>query len=336
MNLSEPFIRRPVMTILTMVSIVFFGIVAYNKLPVSDLPNTDFPTIEVSVSYPGASPETMANSVATPLEQQFMTIEGIESVFSSSNTGSTSIVLQFELERDIDGASTDVQAAISRAQPYLPSNLPNNPTYNKVNPATTPVLYLSFTSDGMTLDRLYDYVNTFVGERLSMVSGVSQVVTYGSPFAVRIQIDPEKLAAKKIGLDQVTQTIQNANVDLPLGTLFGKRDDSTLDVDGQIFKARGYSELVIKNEDGQLVKIKDIGQALDSVQDDKFFQHYVTKTSDQQCLVLAIQRQPGKTRCKSSMESTPPLQNSKASCPPRSTSSGSTISPTRFANRSLR
>jgi len=293
MNLSEPFIRRPVMTILVMVSVLLFGLISYQHLPVSDLPNTDFPTIQVTVSYPGASPETMANSVTTPLEQQFMTIEGIDSIFSNSNTGSTTIVLQFHLDRDIDAASTDVQAAISRAQPYLPSDLPNNPTYEKVNPAATPILYLSFTSEAMTLSDLYTYASNFVGERLSMVEGVSQVGKYGSPYAVRVQVDPEKLAAKQIGLDEVTEVIRRANVDLPLGTLYGKRDDYTLSADGQIFQAKGYSELVIRNENGQLVKIKDIGQALDSVQDDKFFQHYITKDSDQQCIVLAIQRQPG-------------------------------------------
>ncbi len=293
MNLSEPFIRRPVMTILVMVSIALFGLLSYQHLPVSDLPNTDFPTIKVSVSYPGASPETMSNSVATPLEQQFMTIEGIQSIFSNSNTGSTTIVLQFHLDRDIDSASTDVQAALSRAQPNLPSDLPNNPVYEKVNPAATPILFLVFTSELMTMSELYTYADTFVGERLSMVEGVSEVSVYGSPYAVRVQVDPEKLAAKQIGIDQVTNVIQKANVDLPLGTLYGKRDDYTVAADGQIFQAKGYAELILKNEQGQLVKIKDIGMALDSIQNDKSFQHYVTKDKDQQCVLLAIQRQPG-------------------------------------------
>jgi HAE1 family hydrophobic/amphiphilic exporter-1 len=293
MNLSEPFIRRPVMTLLVMASIFIFGIMAFRKMPVSDLPNVDMPTIQVSVSYPGASPETMANSVATPLEQQFMTIEGIQTVFSTSNTGSTTILLQFVLERDIDSASTDVQAAISRAQPNLPSNLPNNPTYQKVNPAATPILYYAIVSKNMTLSQLYDYGNTFIGERLAMVEGVAQVLTYGSPYAVRIQVDPEKLAAKNIGLDQVTNTIRAGNVNLPLGTLYGERDDYTVDVDGQIMRAPGYAELIIKNQDGGLVKIKEIGRALDSVQNDKFFQHYITKNSDDICIILAIQRLPG-------------------------------------------
>lgn len=293
MNLSSPFIQRPVMTILVMLSILFFGVMSYQALPVSDLPNVDMPTIEVSVSYPGASPETMANSVATPLEQQFMTIQGIQSVISSSNTGSSNIILTFDLNRDIDSAATDVQSMISTAQPQLPDNLPNQPTYRKVNPAATPILYFALVNPNMTLGDLYDYGNTFIGERLSMIEGVSQVITYGAPYAARIQIDPEKLAAKNIGIDQIANLIAQGNVDLPLGTLWGKRDDFTIDVDGQLMKADGYNELIIKNENGNLVKIKDVGRALDSVQDDKYFTHYVSHESDQVCLILAVQRIAG-------------------------------------------
>lgn len=171
---------------------------AYRALPVSDLPSVDFPTIQVSVNYPGANPDTMANAIATPIEQQLMTIQGIQSIFSSSTTGSTAIVLQFVLERNIDDATTDVQAALQRAQPNLPSNLPNNPIYEKINPALTPVLYLSLTSDAMTMYNLYDYANTFIGKRLAMVTGVSQVETYGSSYAVRVQVDPEKNSLQKI------------------------------------------------------------------------------------------------------------------------------------------
>lgn len=294
MNLSEPFIRRPVMTILVMTSILFFGILAYFLLPVSDLPNVDMPTIQVSVSYPGASPEVMANSVTTPLEQQFATIEGISTIFSTSNTGSSTIVLQFSLDRDLDAASTDVQSAISRAQPYLPKNMPSQPTYLKVNPAATPILYYVLSSPNMTLADLYDYGNTFIGQRLSMVEGVSQVTTYGSAYAVRVQIDPEKLAAKNLGLDEVTDSIRLTNVDLPTGTLYGNREDFTVDIDGQIMRAPGYGELIIKNQNGDLVKVKDVGRALDSVQNDKFFQSYVTHKGSENCIILAIQRIPGK------------------------------------------
>ncbi len=293
MNLSAPFIRRPVMTVLVMLSILFFGFVAYQALPVSDLPSVDFPTIQVSVNYPGANPDTMANAIATPLEQQLMTIQGLQSIFSSSTTGSTSIVLQFALERNIDDATTDVQAALQRAQPNLPSNLPNNPIYEKVNPALTPSLYLSLTSDAMTMYDLYDYANTFIGQRLAMVAGVSQVETYGSPYAVRVQVDPEKLAAKNIGIDQVTRVLQQANVNLPLGTLYGPRDDFTIDVDGQIFRAAGYAELILKNENGELLKIKDVATVLDSVQNDKFHNRFITQDSDQPSILLGILKQSG-------------------------------------------
>ena len=293
MNISEPFIRRPVMTILVMLFLLFLGVAAYQKMPVSDLPNVDMPTIEVTVSYPGASPDTMANAVTTPLEQQFMTIGGIQSIFSTSSTGSTDIVLQFNLDRNIDDASTDVQAAIARAQPNLPSNLPNQPTYEKVNPAATPILYYVIRSPNMTLADLYDYGNTFIGERISMVEGVAQVITYGSPYAVRVQIDPEMCAAKNLGLEQVAESIQRTNVDLPLGTLYGERDDFTLDVDGQILRAPGYGELIVKNQEGGLVKIKDVGRALSSVKNDKFSQTYVTKNGEEECLIIGVQRLPG-------------------------------------------
>ena len=281
------------MTILVMLCILFFGAVAYRALPVSDLPSVDFPTIQVSVSYPGANPDTMANAIATPLEQQLMTVQGLQSIFSSSTTGSTNLVLQFALNRNIDDATTDVQAALQRAQPNLPSDLPNNPIYEKINPALTPTLYLSLTSDAMTMHDLYDYANTFIGQRLAMVSGVSQVQTYGSPYAVRVQVDPEKLAAKQIGIDQVTTTLQQANVNLPLGTLYGPRDDFTVDVDGQIFKAKGYAELVLKNDKGDLLKIKDVATVIDSVQNDKFHSRLITKTSDQPSILLGILKQAG-------------------------------------------
>jgi HAE1 family hydrophobic/amphiphilic exporter-1 len=282
------------MTLLVMSAIFFFGLLSYQALPVSDLPNVDMPTIQVSVSYPGASPDLMANAVSTPLEQQFMTIEGIQTIFSSSSTGSSSIILQFALDRDIDAASTDVQAAISRAQPYLPSNLPNQPTYEKVNPAATPILWFGLISPNMTLGELYDYANIFIGKRLSMIDGVAQVSPYGSPYAVRIQVDPEKLAAKNIGLDQVTSLIQAGNVDLPLGTLYGNREDYTIEADGQMLSAPPYSELIIKNASGDLVKIKDVGRSLDSIQNDKTFMKKYTREGAHQAVFLSVQRLPGK------------------------------------------
>ncbi len=281
------------MTILVMGSILFFGLFAYFNMPVSDLPNVDLPTIEVSVGYPGANPDTMASAITTPLEQQFMTIQGIQNIFSTSTTSSSTIILQFDLNRNIDAASTDVQAAISRAQPYLPSNLPNQPAYEKVNPASTPIIYFVIRSPNMTLYDLYDYANVFIGERLSMIEGVSNVLTFGSPYAVRVQVDPEKLAAMNLGLDSVASSIQLTNVDLPLGTLYGERDTFTLEADGQIQRAPGYNELIIKNQNGDLVKVKDIGRALNSTQNDKFFQNYVTQDGTESCIILGVQRLPG-------------------------------------------
>ncbi len=293
MNLSKIFIERPIMTTLVMVFILFFGIVAYRALPVSDLPSVDFPTIQVTVNYPGANPDTMANSIATPLEQNFMTIDGLQTLFSMSNTGTTNLVLQFGLDKDINAAATDVESEINATLPQLPKNLPNNPTYQKVNPTATPILYLTITCPTMTLGTLYDYANTFIGEHLSMVEGVSQVQAFGSAYAVRVQVDPQKLAAKNIGFDQVVNTIKAGNVDISTGTLFGKRDEFTIDVDGQIFNAAGYNDLVLKNQDGTLLKIKDIGNAIDSLQNDKYFMNYVTPEKTSSAIILAIQRRAG-------------------------------------------
>lgn len=293
MNLSKPFIERPVMTTLLMVFILFFGLFAYRSMPVSDLPSVDFPTIQVSVSYPGANPDTMANSIATPLEQNFMTIDGLQTLFSSSNTGSTTLVLQFALNKDINAAATDVESKISATLPQLPKNLPNNPTYKKVNPTSTPILYFAILCPTMTLGTLYDYANTFLGEHLSMVDGVSQVEAYGAPYAVRVQVDPQKLAAKNIGIDQVVETVQAGNVDISTGTLYGHRDDFTVDVDGQLFEAAGYNELILKNQDGTLLKIKDIGNALDSLQDDKYFMNYATPEGSTPAIILSVQKMAG-------------------------------------------
>lgn len=293
MNLSEPFIRRPVMTTLVMLSILFFGFVSYNSLAVSDLPNVDYPTIQVTIQNPGASPTTMANTVAVPLEQQFMTIDGIETIVSQSLTGTTNMILQFNLDKSIDAASTDVEAAISRAQPNLPPNLPYNPTFQKVNPAQTPIIYLSITCPSMTLYELYDYANTYIGQRLNMVDGVSQIITYGAPYAARIQVDPEKLAAKQIGIDEVVSAVKTGNVLQPLGTLYGPKNEFTIDVDGQLMRADGYNALVVKAQDGSLVRISDLGRALDSTQYDKYKLTYYTKESTKEGVVLAILNQPG-------------------------------------------
>ncbi len=293
MNFSELCIRKPVMTTLLMLSILVFGLFSYIALPVSSLPNIDLPVILVSASYPGANPETMANAIVTPLEQQLMAIQSLRTTSSTSKTGSASIVLQFNLNRNIDEAATDVQAAITAALPNLPQNMPSNPIYSKVNPSATPILYFSVTSNIMTAGELYDYANVIIGQRISTVEGVSNVDAFGAPYAVRIQIDPEKLAAKNIGLDHVTQIIQNANVNLPTGVLYGPKTDYTIEADGQIFDAAGYGELIIKNENGDLVKIKEVGRALDSTSDDKYSHMYITRKAAQASVVLSVQRLPG-------------------------------------------
>ncbi|MGD2169523.1 MAG: efflux RND transporter permease subunit [Chlamydiota bacterium] len=293
MNLSEPFIKRPVMTTLLMASLLFFGIIAYQMLPVSDLPNVDFPTIQITTINPGSIPETMANTIGTPLEKEFMTIDGLETITSQSSTGKNSIVLQFVLEKDIDSAAQDVQAAINRAQPNLPKDLPNNPTYEKVNPSATPILYMAITSPALSLGELYEIGNTLIGQRLSMIKGVSQVMTYGEPFAVRIQVDPEKLAAKQIGFDQLEEEVMKGNVDDPTGTLFGPNTEFTVDVDGQLMNSKEYNPLIIKNKDGNQVRISYLGEAIDSLKNDKYYLRYLTKDTDQKTVLLAVQQQSG-------------------------------------------
>src|SRR5437763_15190772 len=197
MNIAAIFIKRPVMTTLVMIAILLFGAMAYRQLPVSDLPNVDFPTIQVSASLPGASPETMAASVATPLERQFSTIAGLDSMTSASALGSTNITLQFNLNRNLDAAAQDVQAAIAAAARQLPPNMPAPPSYNKVNPADTPVLYLAITSDNMPLYQLDDYAETMMALRISAIEGVAQVQVYGAQkYAVRTQLDPRQLATR--------------------------------------------------------------------------------------------------------------------------------------------
>ena len=293
MNISEPFIRRPVMTILVMISILFFGIMAYQALPVSDLPDVEYPTIEVSTSYPGASPQTMADTVTAPLERQFTAVDGIQTIASSSTNGSSTIVLQFNLNRDIDAAATDVQAAINQAQPNLPNDLPNYPTYKKTNPSQTPVTFISISSDLMSLGDLYNYAYALMGRRLGMVDGVSDVNVYGSPFAVRVQVDPDYLSAHQIGITEVAESIVNSNPELPVGNLYGPDVEYTITVDGQMEKAAGYNELIVRNNNHALLKVKDLGEALDSLQNDKYSLNFITQDDSTPCVVIAIIKEPG-------------------------------------------
>ncbi|MFA6222204.1 MAG: efflux RND transporter permease subunit [Desulfomonilaceae bacterium] len=290
MSPTELFVRRPVMTITIMVAMVFFGVIAYRNLPVSALPQVDFPTISVQATLPGADPDTMASSVATPLEKQFSSIEGLRTMNSNSAQGRTTINLQFDLSRKIDAAAMDVQAAITRASGLLPPNMPSPPTFSKVNPAERPIYYLVMHSDAMPLYRVNDYAETFVSNALSMVSGVAQVLNYSQQkFTVRVFIKPDLLAAKNIGINEVRNSIIAQNVNLPLGTLDGKRQTNTLKASGQLMDARAYDPIIVSYVEGQPVRLDEVAKVENSVYADKVYCYYNGK----KCVALAVQRQPG-------------------------------------------
>ena len=290
MNIPELFIRRPIMTTLVMSAILLFGIMGYRLLPVSDLPNVDFPTILVTANFPGASPETMASSVATPLERQFSTIAGLDSMNSTSTLGATQVTLQFNLSRNIDAAAQDVQAAIARAQKQLPPDIPTPPSYQKVNPADQPIIYLSLSSPTLPLSAVNEYADTFIAQRISMLSGVAQVQIFGSQkYAVRAQLDPEALATRGIGIDEVASAIARGNVNLPTGTLYGRFQAFTVEASGQLNDAAAYRPLIVMYRNGSPVFLQDLGRVIDSVENDKIASWYNTTRA----IVLAIQRQPG-------------------------------------------
>jgi hydrophobic/amphiphilic exporter-1 (mainly G- bacteria), HAE1 family len=288
--IPELCIKRPVMTTLIMLGILFFGIMAYRLLPVSDLPNVDFPTIQVSAALPGASPETMASAVATPLEKQFSTIAGIDSMTSSSAQGLTSITIQFTLDRSIDGAAQDVQAAIAKAAPQLPPGMPTPPTFQKVNPADQPVLYLSLSSKTLPLYTVDEYAQTMLAQRISTISGVAQVQVFGSQkYAVRVQVDPSALATRGIGIDEVESAIGGNNVNLPTGTLYGEHQAFSVQATGQLNDAAAYRPMIVAYRNGSPVRLQEVGRVVDSVQTDKVASWY----NDERAVILAIQRQPG-------------------------------------------
>jgi len=288
-NISGLFIRRPVTTTLVMLGILMFGLMAYRLLPVSDLPNVDFPTIQVSAGLPGASPETMGAAVATPLEKQFSSIAGLDALTSTSSLGGTSITLQFNLSRDIDAAAQDVQAAISKTLRQLPPGiLP--PSYQKVNPADSPILYLALTSTTLSLSALDEYAETFLAQRLSTVSGVAQVQVFGSQkYAVRIQLDPRALASRGVSTQEVADAVAAWNVNLPTGVLWGSNTAYTVRADGQLQSAPAFRSLVVAYRNGAPVRLQDLGQVLDDVQDN----HTASWFDGTRSIVLAIQRQPG-------------------------------------------
>jgi HAE1 family hydrophobic/amphiphilic exporter-1 len=286
----ELFIRRPVLTTLLMAGIVIFGVMAYQLLPVSDLPNVDFPTIQVQATLPGASPETMASAVATPLEKQFTTIAGIDSMTSTSALGLSNITIQFTLSRSIDAAAQDVQAAITKAAPLLPPGMPTPPTYQKVNPADQPVIYLAVSSPTLPLYTVDEYAQTNIAQRISTIAGVAQVQVFGpQKYAVRVQVDPRALASRGIGIDEVQQAIARANVNKPTGTLYGPQQAFNVQATGQLLDAASYRSMVVTYRNGSPVRLEEVGRVIDGVQTDKVASWY----NKERAVVLAIQKQPG-------------------------------------------
>jgi hydrophobic/amphiphilic exporter-1 (mainly G- bacteria), HAE1 family len=294
MNFSETFIRRPIATSLMMAAIALFGLVAYRALPVSDLPNVDFPTLLVTASLPGASPETMASAVATPLENQFSNISGLDSMTSTNSLGSTQVTLEFVLSKSLDGAAVDVQSAITQAQRLLPQGMPTPPTFTKVNPADQPILYLAITSQTLPLWTLDEYAETRIAQRISMVSGVAQVQVLGQQkYAVHAQVDPHLLASRQIGINEVQNALSGWNVNLPTGSIIGPQRAFTLQATGQLMSAAQYRPLIVAYRNGSPVRLEELGNVIDSVEDDKTASWFYTKQGIQRAIILGVQRQPG-------------------------------------------
>jgi HAE1 family hydrophobic/amphiphilic exporter-1 len=297
MNISETFIRRPIATSLLMLAIAMFGVIAYRVLPVSDLPTVDYPTLTVGASLPGANAETMASSVATPMERQFTTIAGLDSMISQSSQGSTNITLQFNLDRDIDGATVDVETAIAEVLPLLPPGLPTPPSFHKVNPGDMPIISLFITSPTMRLSDLDEYAETMIAQRVSMVEGVAQVQVFGSTkYAVRVQVDPNRLAARQIGLNEIDAAIKNWNVNTPTGTLYGDKTAYNVKANGQLMRAADYRPLIVTYRNGAPVRLDEVARVVDSIEDDKNFSKIYGSDFGKdgiRGINLSIMRQPG-------------------------------------------
>jgi HAE1 family hydrophobic/amphiphilic exporter-1 len=288
--MAELFIRRAITTTLIMLGVLAFGLIGYRSLPVSDLPNVDFPTLTVSAALPGANPDTMASAIATPLERQFTTIAGIDSMNSTSSLGQTQITIQFSLDRNLDAAAQDVQSAIAAAQRQLPPNMPAPPSYRKVNPADQPIVYLSLSSPTLPLSQVDEYAETMIAQRISTVNGVAQVQVFGSQkYAVRVQVDPDSLASMGIGIDQVRTALQSGNVNLPTGILYGQHQAYTVEATGQLNSAAAYRPLIVTYKNGNPVRLQQIANVTDSVENDKVASWY----NNNRAIVLAVQRQPG-------------------------------------------
>lgn len=280
------------MTTLVMVAIIFAGVLAYFRLPVSNLPNVAYPAITVSVSYPGLNPEVMAHAIALPLEKQFMAIPGATLVSSNNTLGSSSIVIQFNINKSMIEAAQDVQSAIITATPNLPPNLPYAPTYRKVNPAELPVIYIGITSKTMRLNELYTYANNFIGQRISMLSGVSQVTVFGSPLAIRVKVDPSKLVSNDISLSELAAQMALGNVNLPTGQLDGLVEAPNIFVDGQLVTSSAWDPLIVAYRNGTSLRIQDLGTSVESFQNDKINVQFVDKNGSEPTILLAIQKEP--------------------------------------------
>jgi hydrophobic/amphiphilic exporter-1 (mainly G- bacteria), HAE1 family len=290
MNFCEIWVRRPVMTVLVMTGILIFGIAAYRLLPVSTLPNVDFPTIQVTAELPGASPETMASSVATVLEKQFSTIAGIDEMTSVSGQGVSRVTIQFALDRDIDAAAQDVNSAIASASRQLPATMPAPPSFRKVNPGDFPIYYLALTSNTLPLSTVNEYAETYLAQRISTINGVAQVNVFGQQkYAVRVQLDPNALAARGVGINEVEQAVSNANVNIPTGTLYGKERVFAVQSTGQLQDAAAFRPVIVTYRNGSPVRLQELGRVIDGVQNDKVAAWFKGKRG----IVLAIQRQPG-------------------------------------------
>ena len=290
MNITELFIRRPVMTALVMMGILLFGVVGYRSLPVSDLPNVDFPTLQVQATLPGASPETMAASVATVLERQFSTVQGLDSMSSSSVRGNLGITMQFVLDRNIDAAAQDTQSAIAAVTRRLPPNMPAPPSVSKVNPADQPILFMGLNSETISPRVVDEYAETLIAPAISSINGVSQVNVFGTAkFAVHVQLDPNKLASRGIGIDEVETSIESHNVNLPSGTLWGPRQAFTVEANGQVLDAAAYRPLVVTYRNGSPVRLEDLGQVIDGVQNDKI----ITWLNNTPSIMFQVMKQPG-------------------------------------------
>ncbi|MFA5180074.1 MAG: efflux RND transporter permease subunit [Syntrophales bacterium] len=292
MNISALWIRRPIMTSLVMISILFFGIIGYRNLPVNDLPQMDYPTIQVSANLPGASPEVMASTVATPLEKKFSTIQGLESMTSTNTQGSTSITMQFSLDRNIDAAAQDVNSMISAAMGVLPT-MPAPPTYQKVNPAEWPIMFYAMIGETVRDTTTYNYVDSVIAPNLSTIQGVSEVIKYGKKYAVRIQVNPHSLATKGIGINEVASALSAANVNIPGGSLDGPYQSYALDPQGQLKKADDYNPLIIAYQKGYPVRVQDVGKSIDSVDSKRSTVWYVNDDMSQKTVIFAIRKQPG-------------------------------------------